>query len=171
MNYKKALGAGLLVFAIQFALVSVLSNLIGPFLGASQFANYIWQGVMVVLLIAIVYFVSRWYFIGNKASLQNGAYLGLILVVTSVAVTLIQAIPAMVLGRNTNGEVTAAIVDYLTGIPFLLTAAVTIGAAVGTAYLRQRTADCNVKDAIGSQMPEVNKEDCKDDTCETHKNN
>jgi hypothetical protein len=166
MNYKKAIGAGLLVYAVQFSLVSVLSNLIGPFLGTSSVANYAWQGAMILVLIAIVHCVSRWYFTGNSANLKNGAYLGAILVVTNVSVTLVQAVPAIILGNN----VTDAIIAYLTGVPFLLTAAITVAAATGTAYLRHKAMGCNVKDAIGSHMPHAQDDcdDCKTGECTAH---
>ncbi len=170
MNYKKAVGAGLLVFAIQFSLVNVLGNLIGPFLGTGQAYVYGWQAFMILVLVTIVYFVSKWYFTGNKVTLNNGLYLGAILVATNVVITLVQAVPAAILGQS----VTSAIVTYLTGWPFILTAVITVAAATGTAYLNRKiSADCNVKDAISASMPkdsdtEADCEECKNGTCSTH---
>ena len=169
MNYKKAVGAGLLAFAIQFSLVNVLSNLIGPFLGNSKVYVYSWQAFMVLMLIAIVYFVSKWYFVGNKTSVLNGVILGVILVVTNMAITLAQAVPAAVLGVGQN--VGSAIITYLTGWPFIITAIITIVASIPKWY--GSSVDCNVKDAIGSCMPKDGDDkkeckDCKGGTCSVH---
>jgi len=166
MNYTKAVGAGLLVFAIQFALVNVVGNIVGPFLpNAGVWAGYAWQAVMIMFLIAIVYHVSKWYFTGNNVSIVNGVLLGLILVVTNVVVTLAQAIPALLLGQ----DIKDAVVSYLTSVPFWLTVGITVAAAAATAYWRHRVSSCNVKEAISACMPQDEDcIDCKDGNCQSH---
>ncbi len=152
MNYKKAFGAGLLVFAIQMASVSVIGNAIGPLLGQSAWAGYVWQAMMVVLLISIVYFVSLWYFNSAKSTPLYGLYLGVIIVLVGFLVNMIQVIPALVFGQN----ILQPLLQYIISIGFWITVAITIGFTVLASILHSRShmKKCNVKNAISSCMPE-----------------
>ena len=152
MNIKKAIGAGLLVFAIQFAAMSVLSNTIGPLLGANQWAGYAWQALMVVILVAIVYYIAKWYFTGNTINTKNGLYLGIVLVVVSFIVNILQVIPALIFGQ----DIVQPLIQYVTSISFLVTAGITVAAAVFAGYYghKKTHAACKVEGAVGNCMPE-----------------
>jgi len=150
MNIKKAIGAGLLVFAVQFASVSVVGNTIGPFLGQSTWAGYAWQAAMALLLAGIVYCIARWYFSASASSTLQGAYLGLIIVATSFIVNLLQTIPALAFGQDIVGP----LMQYVTSISFLITAVITIGAAAFAGCLKAKNKpQCDVQNAIKTCMP------------------
>ncbi len=154
MNIKKAIGAGLLVFAIQFASVSVIGNTVGPFLGQGAWASYIWQVAMALLLAGIVYCIARWYFIANTSSTLQGAYLGLIIVATSFIVNLLQTIPALAFGQDIIGP----LMQYITSIAFLITTVITIGAATFAGCLKAKhKPQCDVQNAIKTCMPKEGK--------------
>ncbi len=139
MNIKKAVGAGLLVFAIQFAAVSVAGNTLGPILGSSAWAGYLWQAIMIALLMAIVYCTAKWYFADNTANWINGLYLGLIFVVTSFTINLLQTIPALMAGRDVLGPIQT----YISGWPFWITVAITIAATTLSGYISGKCTACN----------------------------
>ncbi|GEM_PF-6301153 len=162
MNIRKAIGTGLLVFAIQFALVSVIGNIFGPFLGSSVTMGYVWQAVMVLLLIGIVHCASKWYFTGNTVNITKGLYLGLTLVLTSLTINLLQALPALAIGQ----DVVTPILNYVTSIPFWLTVGITIVTTTLTAYHAQKKRACNLKGAMGACMPKDKCQDCKGDKCD-----
>jgi len=153
MNIQKAIGAGLLVFAIQFAMVSVIGNTVGPFLGRSAWAGYVWQAAMVALLVGIVYFVARWYFRGTATSYLQGLYLGLAIVVTGFVVNLLQTIPALAGGQS----ITEPLLQYVTSVSFWVTVAITLGSAMLAGYMgtKRHMGACNIKDAVGACMPET----------------
>jgi hypothetical protein len=153
MNILKAIGAGLLVFSIQFTSVTVLGNAIGPFLGTSATAGYVWQGAMILLLIAIVYFTSKWYFTGNPVSALKGALLGASFVVTSLVLNLLQTIPAIAAGQN----ITTPLLQYVTSIPFIITVVITIGAAAAAGHFCTKRSACKIEEAVGNAMPTPDK--------------
>jgi len=157
MNIKKAIGAGLLVFAIQLAVINVLSGLVGPFLGDSTTAGYIWQAVLIVAFTVIVYYTAKWYFIGNKATIKTGVYLGLVLVATNFAVNLLQAIPAIVFKQ----DILQPLLQYVSSVPFLITSAVTVAGATLAGYLHHKKHACNIQDAVGACMPKEAEEAAK----------
>ncbi len=152
MNIKKAIGAGLLVFAIQFAMVNVIGNTVGPFLGQSAWAGYAWQAAMVALLVAIVYFIARWYFTGNGVNAIKGFYLGLVLVATSFIINLVQTMPALIAGQN----IWQPLLQYVSSLSFWVTVVITVASAVLAGYMgaKKHMGACEVKEAIGACMPE-----------------
>jgi hypothetical protein len=138
MNIKKAIGAGLLVFAIQYAAVSVIGNTIGPLLVGGKYVEYIWQGIMAILLVGIVCRTTKWYFKDNTSNWINGLYVGLVFVVTSFMINLLQAIPALVAGQDVLGP----IISYVSSVSFWITVSITVAAATMSGYINGRCTTC-----------------------------
>ncbi len=149
MNIKKAIGAGLLVFAIQFTIANIVSNMAGPFLTEGSWGVYTMQIVMTLILVAIVCGMARWYFTGNSATCAKGSILGLIFVAVGFAVSMLQIVPAIILKQ----DILQPLMQYMISIPFLVPAAVTVGAATLAGHMSMKRSACNAKDAVSSCMP------------------
>ncbi len=162
LNIKKAVGAGLLVFTIQFTVVNIFSNMAGPFIKPGSWMIYAWQVVMYLVLVAIVYTTSRWYFKGNSSALTDGALLGVVFVLTGFIINLLQVIPAVALGR----DIVNPILAYLKSTPFLIATGITIATTILTTYIINKKASTK-----STPKSDGNKEacgDCKDGTCSIH---
>jgi len=157
MNIKKAIGTGLLVFAVQFASVSVIGNTFGPLLGTSAWAGYAWQAAMVLLLVAIVYCTARWYFTGTIATAIKGFYLGIVVVAVSFVINLLQTIPAIALGQN----ISQPLLQYVSSISFWVTVVITVASATCAGFMgaRRHSGACSVKGAVAACMPKEGTEE------------
>jgi len=160
MNIKKAIGAGLLVLAIQGLVLNILNAVIVPFLSKlpTQWATaiqYVWQTILVIVLIAIIYCVLRWYFTGRTATPVKGFYVGIVMAIVALVVTLLPAVPALLLGTGTS-FVISGITGYLSSLAFWVTTGVTIFAATLAGFFqgRNRAQKHNVRDAIATHMPD-----------------
>ncbi len=154
MNIQKAIGAGLLVFAFQFSFVSVLNTVVTPFLiqfQAGNFVAYAWQVFIAAVFVAIVYFVARWYFSGNKVDVLHGFYLGVMVTLVNFVINLLQALPFIVYGENVWFQMS----DYFKSFGFWVTVILTVFAAMFAGFMgaRKKAEACNVENAIGSCMP------------------
>ena len=164
MNIKKAIGAGLLVLAIQTLAMQILNSVVIPFLNKVPTnwvptVQYAWQFVIALLLIVIIYCVMRWYFTGITATPVKGFYVGIVMAIVTLVVTLLPAIPALLLGTGTS-FVISGVTGYLSSLAFWITTGVTIFAATLAGFFqgRNRAQKHNVRDAVTTSMPQEDTE-------------
>ncbi len=149
MNIKKALGAGLLVFVIQFTVANIVSNMAGPFLSEGSWWVHTVQIAMALLLVAIVYCISRWYFSCNSSNCTKGAILGLIFVAVGFAVSLLQVLPAIILRQ----DILQPLLQYVISLPFLVPALITITTATLAGYIQMKRNAKNAKNVVSTCIP------------------
>jgi len=163
-NFKRGLGAGVLVFSLYVTALGLVANLLVPFLPTgSHYVAYGVQALMYVLLAGIVYIIAKWYFTGHDTGCTNGALLGLMLIVMYVIISLTQIVPSVVSVGGWTGIMTNGLISFfIKNVDLWISAVVMLGTSVITArVLKTKQAQaCDVKEAVGTCMPEDSQHTC-----------
>jgi hypothetical protein len=97
MNIQKGIWAGIAAYAIHLTTLSVLSNIISPFVSGLSWANYLYQGIVALVTIFAVYVAATWYFKSQEGGWMNGVQAGIVIAVTSIIITIVQIVPSLAL--------------------------------------------------------------------------
>ena len=91
MNYKRALGFGILLWVFVFVIISILIFM--PFFkDSSMRVNIAWW----VIQIPLVLLMAKWYFKQKQPSLKEGFYLGLIALVIGAILDAVITVPLFI---------------------------------------------------------------------------
>lgn len=130
INFSRSLWAGIAAYAINLTSLSVLSNLIGPFMQGLTWAGTAYQVVVGIVTFIATFVAARWYFKTEGTNPTTGLLIGLVVALTSLVVTIVQVIPAIMM----NGGTFSFILESLRNWPFWVIVAITLvaGAVAGT---------------------------------------
>lgn len=137
MDYIRGIKTGFIAYAANLVVLSMLQNIVLPFIATATYAQYIWQAIVLIVTAVSVYFAAQWYFKNGTASLNNGLMLGAFVTVFSLVLLVIQALPgAIVAGKI--GEFTSNFGSLFTDYGFILSVVVTIAAATYAGFAQKK---------------------------------
>jgi hypothetical protein len=130
IHITRSLWAGIAAYAINLTALSVLSNLVGPFMQGVTWAGTAYQVIVGIVTFGATYVAAAWYFKHGVKNPVNGLIVGGIVALTSLVVTIVQVIPAVVM----QGGSFKFILDSLQAAPFWIIVGVTLlgGIVAGT---------------------------------------
>lgn len=133
LNVQRSIWAGAAAYALNLTALSVLSNLIGPFMQGLTWAGTAYQVIVGIVTFGATFLAARWYFKGqhgaSSANPTTGLIVGAVVALTSLVVTIVQVIPAIVM----QGGSFSFILESFKNWPFWVIIAVTLvaGAVAG----------------------------------------
>lgn len=133
MNIQKGIWAGVAAYAIHLTTLSVLSNLISPFAAGLSWSNYLYQAIVALVTIFAVYVASQWYFKTNMGGWMNGLQVGGVIAVTSIAITIVQIIPSLIM----QGDSLTFFTNLVQNWGFWASVGLTLAAAVAAGSMKK----------------------------------
>jgi hypothetical protein len=132
MNVKQGIFAGVIAYASHFTALSFLSGFLAPIVGTYSWAGTAWQGIVILVTVAIVFASTVWYFkkTGIQGTFVSGLKVGVIIAIVGFLITMTQELPAVLKG--------GVIVEYFTNIAsnwlFFLSLGITIASATAAGF-------------------------------------
>lgn len=129
VNINRSIWAGVAAYALNLTALSVLSNLIGPFMQGVTWAQYAYQVIVGAVTFGATYAAVHWYFKGHTPNPTTGLIVGGVVALTSLIVTVVQVIPAIMM----QGGSFTFILDSFKNWQFWMIVAITLvaGAIAG----------------------------------------
>lgn len=97
INIARSLWAGVAAYAINLTTLSVLSNLVGPFMNGAAWAPVATQIIFGAVTFLSTFLAVQWYFKGHSPNPTVGLIAGAIVAVSSLLITIVQVLPGMIL--------------------------------------------------------------------------
>jgi hypothetical protein len=134
INITRAIWAGLGAYALNLTILSVLSNLIGPFMQGVAWAPLAYQIIVSAVLFASTYLAASWYFKLHAGNPVTGLIVGAVTALTSLVVTITQVLPAILMQ---NGSF-KFILDSFMNWQFWLAVGITVVAGAIAAVAKKK---------------------------------
>ena len=137
MDYIRAIKTGFIAYAGNLVVLSMLQNILLPFIANVPSAQYIWQALVLIVTAGAVFYASQWYFKNGTASVNNGLLLGIFTTVFSLVLLVVQAFPGAVAAGKT-AEFGTNFITLFKDYGFLLSVVATVGAATCSGFFSQK---------------------------------
>jgi magnesium-transporting ATPase (P-type) len=129
LNITRAIWAGAIAYGLNLTALSVLSNLIGPFMQGLSWAGIAYQVIVGIVTFGATFAAATWYFKGHTPNPTTGLMVGGAVALTSLVVTIVQVIPAIIMQGGSFGFIGESLKNW----PFWVIVGVTLvaGAIAG----------------------------------------
>jgi hypothetical protein len=112
LNLTRSLWAGAAAYALNLTALSVLSNLVGPFMQGLAWASTAYQVIVGIVTFGATFFAAKWYFKGHVPNPTTGLMVGGVVALTSLVVTIVQVIPAIAMQGGDFGFIGTSLMSW-----------------------------------------------------------